>query len=110
MNDFQKRVLQYAIILSSLYLLQTVWSYFGFKLLNEKIMENPQGMYLFQLIPIFVRYVFNAVIAFMAYSDLKKHMIKSPLTIIITFFFGFIGVGILFIQILYKLNQEKAST
>jgi len=111
-NSFQKLFFKYALMLIIAYFIQTVWGqvlHYLYPMLFD-ILQNLQYTYkniLLYLIPASVYYFFNLIFAIMIYKDLKGNKIKSSLTVIITFLFGFIGIGLFFIQLLYKLKIEK---
>lgn len=114
-NSFQKLLFKYALILIIAYLIQTVWGqvlHYLYPTLYD-MQQNFPYIYmniLLYIIPASVYYIFNLIFAIMIYKDLKTNKIKSPLTVMITFLFGFVGIGLFFIQLLYKLKIEKDKT
>jgi hypothetical protein len=111
-NSFQKLLFKYTLMLIIAYFIQTVWGQtylYLYPTLTEMIL-NLQYTYkniLLYIIPYSVYYFFNLIFAIMIYKDLKRNKIRSLLTVIITFLFGFIGIGLFFIQLLYKLKIQK---
>jgi hypothetical protein len=111
-NSFQKLLFKYALMLIIVYLIQTVWGHVYHYLypVLYNMVQNLQYTYkniLLYIIPASVYYIFNLIFAIMVYKDLKRNKIKSSLTVIITFLFGFMGIGLFFIQLLYELTIEK---
>lgn len=109
--NFQKAIYKYAILLSITYSISLLWTYYIHNYLYVLTIESSNTMQQFILmIPSLIMIVFNVLFAVLVYKDLKVNKIKSPLIIIITLLFGFIGIALFFIQLIYSLYLRKANT
>ena len=109
--DFQKAIYKYAILLSITYIINLIWIYYFHNYLARLMMESQNSMYEYlSMIPRIMDIIFNIVFAILVYRDFKINEIKSPLIVIITLLFGFIGIALFFIQLIYNLYVKKAST
>jgi len=106
--NIHKTINVFALLLSVQYLLNLVWMYFFRSYLSELLIEN-QNPYIEYVayIPNAFTIIFNIVYMVIVYSELKKHDIKSILIILITLFFGFIGIALFFILLIYNLYVNK---
>jgi len=100
---------KYAIILLIYNVIILVWithlHYFLFSiLLNQKNIDFYGGL---SLISQYIQYLFNIIFAVLVYRDFKAHDLKSPLTVIITLLFGFIGIALFFLQMIYHEYVNK---
>lgn len=109
--DFQKAIYKYAILLSITSIINLVWIYYFHNYLAGLMMESQNSIYKYMsLIPRVVDILFNIVFAILVYRDFKINGIKSPLIVIITLLFGFIGIALFFIQLIYNVYLKKNST
>jgi hypothetical protein len=86
-----------------------VWTYYLHNHLDLLMMENSKYEYI-SYIPGITGFLFNIAFAILVYKDFKLNNIKSPLTVFITLLFGFIGIALFFIQVIYNQYVKKAST
>ena len=107
--DFQKSIYKYAILLSITYIINLVWTYYFYNHLSLLIVENSRYEYI-SYIPRITSFLFNIAFAILVYKDFKLNEIKSPLIVFITLLFGFIGIALFFIQVIYNQYVKKAST
>lgn len=106
--NFTKTVYKYGILFSIEYLVGLVWIYFFHNYVAQFLIENQDSLYEYiSMIPRIQTTVFNIVFAILVFKDFKINNIKSPLIIVITLFFGFIGVALFFFQLLYSMYIEK---
>jgi len=106
--DFQKAIYKYAILLSITYLINLIWIYYFHNYLAQLMIESQSKMYEYiSMIPRLIDILFNIVFAILVYKDFKTNDIKSPLIVVITLLFGFIGIALFFIQLLYSLYIKK---
>ncbi len=109
--DFQKAIYKYAILLSITYLINLIWIYYFHNYLAQLMIESQGKMYEYiSYIPRIISFLFNITFAILVYKDFKLNEIKSPLIVIITLLFGFIGIALFFIQVIYNQYLKKAST
>lgn len=99
---FQTLLFKYSIILSLSYIMNSLWF-----LVISYLKENEQLVQQIYYVPEYFRYLINLIVAVLVYLDLKKYAIKNFWIVIITFLFGFFGVGLFFIQVFYKLRMAK---
>ena len=106
--NFTKAVYKYGILLSVDYILGLLWIYIFHQYVAQFIIENQNSLYEYiSVIPRIITTAFNIVFAILVYKDFKANNIKSLLIVIITLFFGFIGIALFFIQLLYTLYIDK---
>ncbi|MPQ46857.1 hypothetical protein GCQ56_07500 [Marinifilum sp. N1E240] len=106
--DFQKAIYKYAILLSIAYLINLVWIYYFHNYLAQLMIESQNSMYEYiSYIPTIITVLFNIAFAILVYKDFKINEIKNPLIVIITLFFGFIGIALFFIQVIYNQYVKK---
>ena len=106
--DFQKAIYKYAILLSITYLINLIWIYYFHNYLAQLMIESQSKMYEYiSMIPRLIDILFNIVFAILVYKDFKTNDVKSPLIVVITLLFGFIGIALFFIQLLYSLYIKK---
>ena len=106
--DLQKAIYKYAILLSITYLINLVWIYYFHNYLAQLMLESQNSMYQYiSYIPRIITALFNIAFAILVYKDFKINEIKNPLIVIITLFFGFIGIALFFIQVIYNHNVKK---
>lgn len=106
--DFQKAIYKYAILLSITYIINLVWIYYFHNYLAQLMMESQNSVYEYiSYIPRLISFLFNIAFAILVYKDFKLNKIKSPLIVIITLLFGFIGIALLFIQVIYNQHVKK---
>ena len=105
---FQRLLFKYSILLSISYLLSSVWFHIT-PFYYKTVMETQMIKELLYWIPTIFRYFINLILAILIYRDLKDNEIKNFLTVIITFLFGFIGIGLFFIQLFYVLRIRNTS-
>ena len=110
--NIRKAIYKYAILLSIQYLINLIWIYLLFNIFNEYTIEykNSYPIDYISLIPRAITVIFNIIYAILVLLDLKFNEIKSPLIILITLFFGFIGIALYFILLIYNLYIKKTST
>ena len=106
--NFQKAIYKYAIILSIAHIINMVWLYYYQNNVAELMLENENTLIdIISFIPRLLNILFNVVLAILVYKDFKANNIKSPLIVIITLLFGFIGVALFFIQFIYNQYIKK---
>lgn len=103
---FQKLLFKYSIILSFVYLVNSSWFYLSHQFF-EYFSESRLTFSLFYYIPTFFRYFVYLIVAIIVYNDLQKYHIKNFWIVLLTFLFGFFGVGLFFIHLFYKLHIEN---
>ncbi len=109
--DFQKAIYKYAILLSITYIINLIWIYYFHYYFALIIMENYSSFNEYiSWIPRIITVIFNIAFAILVYKDFKLNEIKSPLIVIITLLFGFIGIALFFIQVIYNQYVKKTST
>ena len=109
--NFQKAIYKYAILLSITYLINLIWIYYFHNYLSQLMIESSNLTQQFiSMFPRLITTIFNVVFAILVYKDFKVNKIKSPLIVIITLFFGFIGIALFFIQLIHSLYLRKANT
>jgi hypothetical protein len=111
-NDyFEKTIFKYGILLSISYLTNLIWIYFAHNYFSQFFFENKNELYEYiSFIPRIITSIINVVCAVLVFKDFKKNGIKSPLIVLMTLLFGFIGIALFFIQIIYERHINKAST
>ena len=103
-HNIQKAIYKFAILLSIEYFINLAWIYFFYMYFSQILIENQSSLYEYiSLIPRIITILFNIVYAFLVYIDLKINKIKSILIILITLFFGFIGIALYFILLFYNI-------
>lgn len=106
--DFQKAIYKYAIILSITYLINLTWVYYFNNYFTQLVFENHYSLNEYiSFIPSLIDFIFNVIFAILVYKDFKINDIKNPLIVVITLFFGFIGIALFFIQVIYTLYLKK---
>ncbi|MCA1751474.1 MAG: hypothetical protein ABR572_12765 [Cryomorphaceae bacterium] len=107
--NFQKTVQKYAILLAIGYGFHLVWGYYFHGQMRHMLIEEPNNLidYLHR-VPEVLNALINIVAAIFVYKDFKMSNVKSPLIVLITLFFGFIGIGLFFILVLYELHVRRA--
>jgi glucan phosphoethanolaminetransferase (alkaline phosphatase superfamily) len=113
--NIQKAIYKFAILLSIEYFINLAWIYFFHMYFSQILIENQSSLYEYiSLIPRIVTIVFNIVYAFLVFTDLKINKIKSILVVLVTLFFGFIGIALFFIMLFYNIyivenkNQKQS--
>ncbi|WP_321307622.1 hypothetical protein [Marinifilum fragile] len=108
--DFKKSIYKYAILLSITSLINYIWVYFMHRYLDIYAMQNIHSVAWQQIIslaPKIINLMFNITFAVLVFKDFKKNDIKSPLIVTITALFGFIGIALFYIQLIYDLKITK---
>ena len=108
--NFQKAIYKYAIILSIEYSLTLLFVYYVQHLIEIQMMENGTSFIenlFIQYIPTIRALIFHIIYAILVYKDFKVNNIKNPLIVTITLFFGFIGIALFFIQLIYNEYKLK---
>jgi len=106
--NFTKTVYKFGILFSIEYLLGLFWIYFFHNYVADFLFENQDSLYEYiSLIPRIKTTVFNIVYAILIFKYFRINNIKSHLIVVITLFFGFIGVALFFFQLLYSMYIEK---
>ncbi len=109
--NIQKTINVFAILLSIQYLLNLVWMYYFHSYFSQLLIETESSNFEYlSYIPRIITVIFNITYMILVYQDLKKNKIKSILIILITLFFGFIGIALFFILLIYNLHIRKTST
>ena len=109
--NFQKTVNKYAILLALFYTLSLVWFYYFNRYLTPLLFSENHAV-LREYLSYFhyvISVISNIVFAVLVYKDLKTNGIKNPLIVIITLLFGFLGIALFFIQLIYELYIKKSS-
>ena len=107
--DFQKAINKYGIILSIQYTISLAWSYyFRNQLIDFTINKGDLGYGYIAYVPTALDIIFNIVFAILIYKDFKSNNSKSPLIVIMTLLFGFIGIVLFFIQVVYQSYVAKS--
>jgi hypothetical protein len=110
-NNFQKAINKYGILLSISYLTNLIWVYFAHEYFSQFVIENQNELFEYiSYVPRIIRFFINVICAILVFQDFKKNGIKSPLIVLITLLFGFIGIALFFIQIIFERHINKAST
>jgi hypothetical protein len=100
-NNFQKAINKYGILLSISYLTNLIWVYFAHEYFSQFVIENQNELFEYiSYVPRIIRFFINVICAILVFQDFKKNGIKSPLIVLITLLFGFIGIALFFIQII----------
>jgi hypothetical protein len=109
--NFQRAIYKYAILLSITYFINLAWVYYFQNYLVHILLESQNRFYNYvSLISIIIGFIFNIIFAILVFKDFRKNEIKSPLIVIITLLFGFLGIALFFIQLFYNQYVKKAST
>jgi hypothetical protein len=106
---FQKLLFKYSIILSFVYLINSSWFYL-LPLFIESFSKSEKEISLFYYFTTYFRYFLYLIVAIIVYYDLQKHHIKNFWIVLLTFLFGFFGVGLFFIHLFYKFHIEKTDS
>lgn len=114
-NDpFINLILKYAILLIVTQIVYYAWFYFHFQIGGDAMYENSFfGERVWTTIETITRKAFFLLFAILIYLDLKKNNVRNILLPIITFIFGYIGVYLslmLMIYIIHKNKIEKINT
>jgi hypothetical protein len=110
-DSFNKTIYKFAILLSVEYLINLIWVYYFHSFVSRHAFElqNPYIDFV-SFIPRAITIIFNIVYMILVYLELKSNNIKNILIVLITLFFGFIGIALFFLLIIYDLYIKKTNT
>jgi hypothetical protein len=109
--NLEKVIYKFTILFSVQYLINLVWIYYFHSLTIEMMVES-QSRYV-EFASYFSRaitIIFNVTYTILVYAELKKHELKSIIILLITLFFGFIGVSMFLLLLIYNLYIKKVET
>ena len=82
--------------------------YYFHNYLTELMMDSQSNLYEYiSMTPRLIDIFFNIAFAILVFKDFKINDIKNPLIVVITLLFGFIGIALFFIQLIYSFYIKK---
>ncbi len=109
--DVQKAIIKYALLLSLFYLFNLAWMYYLHLHIVMWSADNAGKFYEYiSWMPLIVQSLFNIVFAILVWKDLKANDIRSPLIVVITLLFGFLGIALFFLQLIYTLYLKNTAS
>lgn len=107
-DSFIRLIIKYAILLIITQIVNYVWFYFHFQIGGESMLKYSfldESMWI--TIETITRKAILLLFAILIYFDLKKNNIRNLLLPIITFIFGYIGIYLSLILLIYVIHKNQ---